>query len=275
MNQINIDKASYNKMWDDFGREKAQIYLSYKFLPNYRVGLTNFLREEKIYDFLKPALSDSVADIGCASGRQLILIADKIAFGAGTDISQPFIDAAKAEAESKKIKNLEFSRAEIELLPYEDGKFDKIICGEVIEHVYDKDVALRELLRVLKPSGELIISVPNLNADGTWWGRLLRMLRLRSFISLETYSREELMRHGDAHVREFTGESLSKWLKSRGLTVNRISSVSYLDGPYGDVFLKVLLHIPPIQKLLIALERMLAGTGMLWGRHLVVSAKKC
>ncbi len=261
-------------MWDDFGREKAQTYLTYKFLPNHRVGLTNFLREEKIHSYLKPSLMDLVADIGCASGRQLILIADKIAFGAGTDIAQPFVEAAKAETESKKINNLEFCRAEIEHLPYEDGKFDKIMCGEVIEHVYDKDVALGELLRILKPGGELVISVPNLNADGTWWGRLLRTFKLRSFVSLETYSQEELMRHGDAHVREFTGESLAEWLKSRGLTINKISSVSYLDGPYGDILLKVLLHIPPAQKLLIALERALSNTGILWGRHLVVSAKK-
>jgi SAM-dependent methyltransferase len=49
-------------------------------------------------------------------------------------------------------------------LPYADGSFDRAMCLDVLEHLqYDEQPrALAELFRVLRPSGELLVSVPNL-----------------------------------------------------------------------------------------------------------------
>ena len=49
-------------------------------------------------------------------------------------------------------------------LPYPDGTFDRALCLDVLEHLpyHEPPVALRELFRVLRPAGELLVSVPNL-----------------------------------------------------------------------------------------------------------------
>ncbi len=46
-------------------------------------------------------------------------------------------------------------------LPYPDASFDLVTCTEVIEHLEDFRAALREMSRILKPGGVLIVSTPN------------------------------------------------------------------------------------------------------------------
>lgn len=272
MNQEN-NNQNYLSMWDDFAKLKAESYLDYKFKPTHRIGLTNHLREITIINLLELQKTDHVLDAGCASGRQLFLVADKIAEGYGTDIAQAFMDKATEHALSKNLFNLHFSQATLEQIPHPDAYFDKIICAEVLEHVFNKDTALAELKRVLKPGGKLIITVPNLNADGTLWGRFLRLISLRNFKPLEDFSMEEINKHGDAHVREFNTKTLSDWLTSKGFRVEKIGTVSFIDGPYFDFLLKIPLHWKPTQRLIILIERLLSLSGLPWGRHLTVRAK--
>ena len=141
-----------------------------------------------------------------------------------------------------------------------------------MEHVVDKDVALNEIRRVLKPGGRLIITVPNLNADGTWWGRLLRLTKVRKFEPMKIFSQKELKKHGDSHVREFTAISLKKWLGDSGFEVERITTVSFIDGPYMDFILKIPLHIGFLRESIILFENILTRLDLHFGRHLVVRA---
>jgi len=268
------NQNNYKAMWQDVGSDAGFGYIDIKFKPTYRIGLTNHVREEAIYKFLAPKSSDKVLDVGCASGRQIFKLANKINEGYGVDIAESFIKQADRYKEISKLNNTHFAVAVIEELPYQDNFFDKVICGEVLEHVFDKDLALSELRRILKPEGSLIITVPNLNADGTWWGRLLRLLGLRKFTPMTEFSQSELKKHGDSHVREFSGKTMTNWLSNQGFKVVKISSASFVDGPYMDILLKVPLHIGPLRQLIIWLEKALTKTGLLFGRHLVVEAQK-
>ena len=45
-------------------------------------------------------------------------------------------------------------------MPYEDGFFDAIVACDVLEHVIDLNECCRQILRVLKPGGVLIVRVP-------------------------------------------------------------------------------------------------------------------
>lgn len=47
-------------------------------------------------------------------------------------------------------------------LPFEDGSFDVVLCVEGIEHVVDRHKTLKELRRVLRPGGRLLVTTPNL-----------------------------------------------------------------------------------------------------------------
>ncbi|MCA9295739.1 MAG: class I SAM-dependent methyltransferase [Phycisphaerales bacterium] len=65
----------------------------------------------------------------------------------------------------------EFVHANMDdVLPFEDADFDVVICLEGIEHMVDPNHLLRELLRVLKPGGHLVISTPNvINLYSRWY----------------------------------------------------------------------------------------------------------
>lgn len=269
-----VKESEYKNMWEAVGLDAGLGYVDVKFKPTYKIGLTNYVREEAIYMFLQPQAEDVVLDVGCASGRQIFKIASKIKEGYGVDIADSFVNQANKYKAEYKFHNTDFKVAVIEKLPYPDAFFDKIICAEVLEHVFDKDEALGELSRVLKTNGTILITVPNMNADGTWWGRLLRFLGLRKFTPITDFSQEALKKHGDCHVREFTGRSLSDWLSKNNFAVKNLKSASFIDGPWIDTLLKVPLHIKPMRSFLIWLEKKLIASGFLWGRHLVLEARK-
>jgi len=49
----------------------------------------------------------------------------------------------------------------LEAMPFEDGTFDSVLCNAVLEHVVDAEEAIRELARVVKPNGHIVVAVGN------------------------------------------------------------------------------------------------------------------
>jgi len=105
--------------------------------------------------------------------------------------------------------------ADARKLPFRLKKFNKVLCMELVEHLKDPDNLLKEVRRVLKPSGLAIMSTPN----GERW--LRRVARL---VGVE-------LKIGVTHVNEFGVNELSKLGLHAGLnTVDRGKLV--LDIPY-------------------------------------------
>lgn len=48
----------------------------------------------------------------------------------------------------------------LEAMPFEDGRFDSVLCNAVLEHVANAEEAIRELARVVKPNGHVVVAVP-------------------------------------------------------------------------------------------------------------------
>ena len=66
-------------------------------------------------------------------------------------------------------------------MPFDDNSFDFILCNHVLEHVYDDDLAIIELRRVLKNNGVAILQVPlNLKLKNTIDGRDINNLKKRN-----------------------------------------------------------------------------------------------
>jgi SAM-dependent methyltransferase len=59
--------------------------------------------------------------------------------------------------------------ADVTALPFKDNCFDAIICSEVLEHIADHHVAVREIMRVLKPGRFLAVSVPRRWPEKICW----------------------------------------------------------------------------------------------------------
>lgn len=78
----------------------------------------------------------------------------------GIEINPKYIEIAKKTLRSKKVK---LYLGSVYQLPFKNSEFDCVICSEVLEHLGDENKALLEIRRVLKKSGKLLVSVPNID----------------------------------------------------------------------------------------------------------------
>src|SRR5689334_11082550 len=100
---------------------------------------------------------EAFLDAGCGDGRHLAALdAELPARIAGVDISERILETARA-----RVPRADLRQANLESLPFDDGAFDLVLSSQVIEHVLDAPAAMRELARVLRPGGTLIISTDN------------------------------------------------------------------------------------------------------------------
>lgn len=96
-------------------------------------------------------------DIGCGDGQISELIAKSTKFKVfGVDLSSQNVTRCTKRGIACTQSNLD------KKLPYKSGYFDFVFAGEVIEHLFDTNKFLKEINRVLKPGGVLIITTPNL-----------------------------------------------------------------------------------------------------------------
>ena len=98
---------------------------------------------------------DTVLECACGTGLLSAVIAPKCRQLTATDFSEKMLK--KAEKNCRSFRNITYAQADITALSFADGSFDKVVAGNVI-HLLDNPVtALRELNRVCKDGGKLII----------------------------------------------------------------------------------------------------------------------
>jgi ubiquinone/menaquinone biosynthesis C-methylase UbiE len=104
---------------------------------------------------------DAVLDIGCGVGVDTILAAMMTGSDGkvvGVDIVPEMLQRAEANLKRVDLHHVTFQSATGEHLPFPDEKFDVVISNGVINLIPDKDAAMREILRVLKAGGRLMIA---------------------------------------------------------------------------------------------------------------------
>jgi len=103
-------------------------------------------------------------EIGCGPGRTILGLLEK---GwrdvCGVDLSPGMIELAKRNIAraGRDPSRVDLRIAGIAALPFEDGAFDSVACVGVMEYIRDENAALREIARIMKPGGTLVITVRN------------------------------------------------------------------------------------------------------------------
>jgi len=102
---------------------------------------------------LTPGLS--VLDVGCGPGTITLDLAERVAPGRVTavDTSDEALAVARLAAAERGIDNVDFAVADVHALEYADGAFDVVHAHQVLQHVGDPVLALREMRRVCRTGG--------------------------------------------------------------------------------------------------------------------------
>ena len=98
---------------------------------------------------------DTVLECACGTGLLSAVIAENCRQLTATDFSENMLK--KAEKNCRSFRNITYAQADITALSYPDGSFDKVVAGNVIHLLDNPLTALRELNRVCRDGGMLII----------------------------------------------------------------------------------------------------------------------
>lgn len=98
-----------------------------------------------------------VLDLGCGDGYFSHLLASDGNKVTAADVSRARLDKFKKIAAEEKIKQVLYDGKR---LPFVDRSFDAVVILEVIEHLVNYEVVLKEIFRVLKKDGKIIVGTP-------------------------------------------------------------------------------------------------------------------
>lgn len=169
---------------------------------------------------LAPGPGQRVLDVGCGRGEVLLACAEAGAEVAGIDYAEAAVRISR-----DTVPAAEIVQGDVTALPWPDASFDAVLSGDVIEHLVpaDADGMLREIHRVLRPGGRLVIhTAPNrLFLTVTWplarwpllaFGHGATVRALESWVAAsKTY-----------HAREQTLHGLRRSLRRAGFAAPRV-----------------------------------------------------
>ncbi len=186
-------------------------------------------RARRIIEKIDPKPKDKILDVGCGDGFYLHLLFNlkvKNLKLVGVDIDKNALKSARKNLRGKKVK---FIQADLlKGLPFKSGSFDKIIMSEVCEHLENDIKGLKEVKRVLKKGGTLVITVPNHNYPFLWdpvnW-----MLEHLVGIHIKSGFWAGIW---NQHLRLYTPEEIQKVVKKAGFKVKKVESLTWWCLPF-------------------------------------------
>jgi ubiquinone/menaquinone biosynthesis C-methylase UbiE len=135
----------------------------------------------------------STLDVGCGIGVFLPLLAKEVGPHGrvvGIDCSAAMVTDAEANVKAASLSHMvHVHTADACNLPFPDGSFDSAHCERVLMHIEDPNIALREMARVVRPGGRIVVAEPN------WAGIQIDHPDRAEFYEL--YYRSLAMRHPD------------------------------------------------------------------------------
>jgi ubiquinone/menaquinone biosynthesis C-methylase UbiE len=119
--------------------------------------------KQRAYAMLELGLGDHVLDVGCGAGddvRALARIVGPTGRAIGVDVSETMVASARSRGAGLELPG-EFQTADAYQLDFPDAVFDAGRADRVLHHLDDPGRALRELARVVRPGGRVVVTEPD------------------------------------------------------------------------------------------------------------------
>lgn len=234
------ETKQFNETDSDFYDLEYFISLEYRYFS----GAHNS-RIKNIFSYLKDLKGKRCLDIGCGGGFFVNDMSQKGALVTGIDYSRAGIIFAK-----ERFPQLDFRIGSVYNLDvFEPNTFDVITLLDVIEHISDKNKALSEIKRVLKPEGLLIITTDI--KDGIWdkW-KMPGIIRRTQYFSkdgraylmikkVESF-RRQFKNYNNSHIGLMSYQDIKNFIEKNNFQVIEHKIYPLVGVPMRDFFLKFL-----------------------------------
>lgn len=200
--------------------------------------------DKKRVDFIKAAIKDmvpagaSILDVGCGNGIISRAVGAMGYTVTGIDVSPETISNAIS---SNTLPNVNFKVVDAGELKPEPGKYDAIICSEVLEHLQNPSSLLDIIKKSLKNEGILIVTVPNgtgprellvtrpvqylQKKNNIVWRLISSVKRLLGYKGTTVQSGADDL----THIQFFTVKSLSALAASSGFRIDDIKKSNFVE----------------------------------------------
>jgi ubiquinone/menaquinone biosynthesis C-methylase UbiE len=119
-----------------------------------------FITRDRLRETLEPESGERILEIGPGTGYYTLDLAEWIGTE-GTveifDIQQEMLDHTMQRVEERGAANVTPTQGDAQALPYGDDSVDAVVLTTVLGEIPDQDAALREIARVLRPGGRLVV----------------------------------------------------------------------------------------------------------------------
>lgn len=118
------------------------------------------ITRQRLREILDPRPGDRILEVGPGTGYYTLDVAGWVMPDGQVDIldlQQEMLDHTMRRAGERGLSNVTPTQSDATGMPYEDGTYDAAFLVTVLGEIPDQDAALRELARVLKPGGRLVV----------------------------------------------------------------------------------------------------------------------
>ncbi len=226
--------SSHSEYWDSLydDSDKRQSFTKFELKR----------RKENVFDLIlkQPSMVNGNAlDLGCGAGQYLTELTDLGFNAVGADISNEMLLISSSKLSNLSHEDKKLVCADCYNVPLPAKYFDLIICIGVLEYLDKETSALTEIKRLLKPDGNVIITVPNFFKLRNLVNPYYYLIRIWTYLfgkkSARTHQNDEYNKNvtidfGKSTVSRYSLTKINKIVSNSGFRITEVRS--YCFGPF-------------------------------------------
>ena len=166
-----------------------------------------------LLEFSGASADDTVLDVACGGGLVVCAFAATVAHATGIDVTPAMLDHARNLAQQRGLRNVTFDQGDVTALPYADQSFSIVVSRFTFHHFPDPLRVLREMHRVCRPGGTVMVIDVQASSDPA---------------KADAFNRMEVLRD-PSHIRAMPLTELQQLFSQASLPQPRVTAYELRD----------------------------------------------